>query len=171
MTQASQARRLNRSRSETHLATAGGGPSLVAPPATNSISWKSMTAREVARHLRLDPSSVRKWPAKGCPIVSQGGRGRGRATRFDLTQVLQWRNRRATCQVGLTPDEALKTIATALLDSLENGHCDIRAGCSHEDAAAVLLLGFQACATAFGMTFTLDSQPAAICALRAHFVQ
>ena len=164
----SQVRRLNPSRSETYLAPAGGGLKGL-PSATNSISWKSMTAREVARHENVDPSTVRRWPAKGCPVISLGGRGRGRATLFDPDEVRRWRGR-ATAPSGMTADEALKTIAVALLDCLENGHCDIRAGCSREDAAALLLMAFQACAKAFSRDFTLDSQPAAICALRAHFI-
>lgn len=65
----------------------------------------------------------------------------------------------------MMPEDILRLIAAAMLDSLENGQCDIRAGCSREDAAAVLLVAFESCTKSFNRTFAFDSQPEPIHAL------
>ena len=154
----------DQSRSDQPAASAGGGPSLVVPPASNSISGKSMTAREVAKHLNVDQATVRRWRVLGCPVISLGGKGRGRATVFDLDQVIRWRGR-STAPSGMTADEALQLIAAALFNSLESGKCHIGADCSREAAAIVLIKAFESCEQLFKRPFGVYEEPAGICAL------
>ena len=129
-----------------------------------------MTAREIAQHLKCDPASVRRWPARGCPVVSRGGRGPGRATQFDLDQVRRWRGRATAGPVGMMPDETLRVIAAAFLDCINNSGA-LRAGCEPEDAACLLFLAFETCCKAFNHRFPPGEQPAPIRALSASFIQ
>jgi hypothetical protein len=154
----------DQSRSDQRTALAGGVELTSALPASNSISWKIMTAREVARHENVDPSSVRRWPARGCPVVRTGGRGPGRATLFNIDQVRRWRGR-ATAPSGMTADEAIQLIAAALFDSLESGKCHIGADCLREEAAIVLIKAFESCEQFFQRPFGVYEKPDAIRAL------
>ena len=154
----------DQSRSDQRAALAGGVGSSFALPASNQISWKTMTAREVARHEKVDPASVRRWKARGCPFVRDGGRGPGRATLFDLDQVRRWRGR-ATAPSGMTVDEALQLIAAALFNSLESGKCHIGAGCLREEAAIVLIKAFESCEQILKRPFGVYEKPDAIRAL------
>ena len=129
-----------------------------------------MTAREVARCERVDPATVRRWPARGLPVARAGGKGPGRATLFDLDQVRRWRGRQ-TAPSGMTDDEALQMVAAALYESLEKLNCDIRADCSRQAAAHVLLLGFQSCEELFKRNFGVHEQPQPIRALMRILVE
>jgi hypothetical protein len=47
---------------------------------------------EVARAMGKSPDTVRRWVSAGCPTISRGGRGRGRAAVLDLDEVRRWHN-------------------------------------------------------------------------------
>ena len=74
---------------------------------------------------------------------------------------MRWRGR-TNAPAGLTPDEVMQKIATALLSCLEQDHVDIRAGIEKESAAAVLLVVFEGCCKGFNRRFAFDAQPAPI---------
>jgi phage terminase Nu1 subunit (DNA packaging protein) len=124
----------------------------------------SASVAEAARFFQVDQATVRRWICQGCPVVRKGRRGPGHGARLNLPVVAAWRGR-ANGPAGPTPEEILQRIAVALWECLESDRVDIRAGISREDAAAVLIMAFEACCKNFNVMFKFDQQPEPIRAL------
>jgi hypothetical protein len=129
-----------------------------------AAKMKSGTVAQAAKAAKVDPSTVRRWIQRECPVLRRGSRGPGRGALLDLAAVAAWRGR-ASGPTGLTVEDALQQISTALWECLEKDHADIRAGISREDAAAMLIVAFESCCKIFGKTYPFDQQPTGICAL------
>jgi len=120
-----------------------------------------VSVHEAAQHFGVDVVTIRRWLKTGCPCVRRGRRGPGRCALVDLAQVARWRGE-ATVAIGVTVEDALQRIASALCDALMNGQADIRAGIDRASCAAVLVVGFEACCRAFGKSYRFDQLPGAI---------
>jgi len=117
-----------------------------------------------APRLKIDASSLRRWIQRGCPVVRKGRRGPGGAALVDLDKVNAWRGR-VNGAAGLSADDVLHRIGTALLEAVEQDHVDIRAGFTKEEAAAAFVVAFERCCKTFGHTFRFDDKPEPIRAL------
>jgi hypothetical protein len=127
----------------------------------------NMTGPQLAKHLKKDPATIRKWPHKGCPVIRHGAKGPGRGALFDLAAVEAWLGR----SNGPCVDDVMQRIAMALWECLEKDRADIRAGISPEDAAAVFVILWERCCKNFGVSFKFDAQPKPIRALIARIVE
>ena len=122
-----------------------------------------MTVRQVAKALRVDPSTVRTWLRRGdCPSVRKGRRGPGGSAILNLQDVIAWRGKG---QGGLATDEVMRRIAEALLESVERDHVDVRVDITKEAAIAAMLIVWDRCCKTFGESFKWDAQPESIRAL------
>lgn len=121
------------------------------------------TPNQAARHFKINPATIRRWIAAGCPVIRSGRKGPGQSAILDFQAVEQWRGQ----SVQAEPDvnETLQRIAQALHAALEEDHADIRAGISREDAAAVLIVAWERLCKTFGKNYRFDQQPDPIRAL------
>ena len=117
-----------------------------------------MTVAQVAKHFNVDEVTVHRWLKSGCPCLRPGRRGPGRGALLDIEQVEQWRGR-STVPEGLTVENLLPRIASALCDALMLEHADIRAGIDRAAAAAVLVVAFEQCCVEFKKTYPFNQQP------------
>lgn len=113
---------------------------------------------QAARHFSVDESTVRRWIANGCPCVRRGRRGPGLGALVDLQELAQWRGQ-SKVLAGLTVEDALQKIASALSSALMSEHADIRAGIDRAACAAVLTVVFEQCCREFGKTYRFDNLP------------
>lgn len=127
----------------------------------SEMDYRVVSVHEAALRFGVDVVTVRRWLKAGCPCVRRGHRGPGRCALVDLEQVALWR-KRSTVVDGVTVEDALQRIASALCDALMNGQADIRAGIDRASCAAAFVVGFEACCRAFGKSYRFDQLPAAI---------
>jgi hypothetical protein len=160
---ANQAVSLRALRRKT-LARQNVSPCVVRMPEETHGEMMTGSAQHVAKRFHVDPATVRRWPANGCPIIRRGRPGPGRGYLFDLEQVAKWRDR-ANAPPGLSVDDVLQRIALALWEAVEKDHADIRAGIMREDAAAAFLVVWERCCKHFNVNFKFDQQPDPIRAL------
>lgn len=113
---------------------------------------------QAARHFGVDAVTIRRWIQGGCPCLRRGRRGPGLGALLDLQQVEQWRGA-SNMSAGLTVEDTLQQIASALCEALTVAHAEIRAGIERAPAAAVLLVAFERCCEKFGKTYRFDEHP------------
>jgi hypothetical protein len=123
-----------------------------------------VSVREAAKRFAVDPATVRRWLASGCPSIRSGRKGPGRGAVLDVAAVAAWRGR-ASGPAGLAVEEVLERIAAALWETVETDHVDIRAGVDRESAAAACLVVWERCCKNFGLSFKFDEEPESIRAL------
>lgn len=119
---------------------------------------------QVAKHFGVDAATVRRWLQRGCPCLQQGRRGPGGGARLDLQQVRAWRGS-SPVSPGLTCEEVLQRVASALGHAVFQENAGIRAGIDRAAAAAVCLVAFEQCCSEFQKSYPFDQYPPAIRAL------
>ena len=124
------------------------------------------TVEQAADQEHVDVATVRRdIHLPGCPVIKKGKRGPGNGALLDLEKYREWRGKTNAPVVGLTPQEILQQIASALLQAVEHDRLDIRAGITKEEAAAACLVIFERCCKSFGISFKFDERPEPIRAL------
>jgi hypothetical protein len=114
------------------------------------------TVLEAAAQEGVNPATVRrKIQTDVWPCLRRGKRGPGNGAVLDLDAIRQPPR-------GLTPEQ----FAAVLRRALSEDHCDIRAGCPRDDAAAVLLIVWERYCSAVGVMFPFDAEPEPIRALK-----
>lgn len=56
---------------------------------------RHLSQKQLAEFLDRDRNTIMKWVAQGCPYVSKGDRDTGQSWKFDVAEVVKWRER--TC--------------------------------------------------------------------------
>jgi hypothetical protein len=105
---------------------------------------KGLRLIEAARALKVDPSTLRRWVAAGCPCLEEGTVGRNHGAILDLDVVSRWRaERHDAVSVQRQNADLLAIIASALIDSLKRDGAHKRVDITEGQASGLLALAYK----------------------------
>lgn len=103
-----------------------------------------MTVAGIARHFKVDRSTVNRWIQAGCPVSDLGSVGRGHATQLDLEAVSRWRVAHCVPIVAQQSDDrVLGLVAQALIDALKRDELARRMKTTDAQAALGVLIVYE----------------------------